>query len=142
MKSLFLALIRFYQRAISPLTPASCRFRPTCSAYAFEAISAQHSHSLFLQIITEMGIFAFIIFCGMLFCFIRNGISSIRRTDNLQNKFFMSVFISALFGFLIQSIFDYTWYNYRVFMIFWIFIAMGNVAFELFKNGGNQNETI
>ena len=38
MKSLFLALIRFYQRAISPLTPASCRFRPTCSAYAFEAI--------------------------------------------------------------------------------------------------------
>ena len=39
MKSLFLALIRFYQRAISPLTPASCRFRPTCSAYAYEAIS-------------------------------------------------------------------------------------------------------
>ena len=38
MKSLFLALIRVYQRAISPLTPASCRFRPTCSAYAFEAI--------------------------------------------------------------------------------------------------------
>ena len=38
MKTIFLALIRFYQRAISPYTPASCRFRPTCSAYAYEAI--------------------------------------------------------------------------------------------------------
>ncbi len=38
MKKLFLALIRFYQRNISPLTPAACRFTPTCSAYAYEAI--------------------------------------------------------------------------------------------------------
>ena len=38
MKRIFLALIRFYQRCISPYTPASCRFTPTCSAYAKEAI--------------------------------------------------------------------------------------------------------
>jgi len=38
MKNIFLSLIRFYQRNISPLTPPSCRFRPTCSAYAYEAI--------------------------------------------------------------------------------------------------------
>lgn len=38
MKSLFLRLIRFYQRHISPAFPARCRFRPTCSAYAYEAI--------------------------------------------------------------------------------------------------------
>ena len=30
--------IRFYQRCISPMTPASCRFMPTCSEYAVEAI--------------------------------------------------------------------------------------------------------
>lgn len=30
--------VRFYQRAISPLTPPSCRFTPTCSAYALEAL--------------------------------------------------------------------------------------------------------
>ena len=39
MKKLMLALIRLYQRAISPYTPPSCRFTPTCSAYAAEAIS-------------------------------------------------------------------------------------------------------
>ena len=31
--------IRFYQRYISPLTPPACRFTPTCSQYAVEAIT-------------------------------------------------------------------------------------------------------
>lgn len=30
--------IRFYQTAISPLTPPSCRFTPTCSEYARQAL--------------------------------------------------------------------------------------------------------
>ena len=38
MKGFLLSLIRFYQRHISPFFPARCRFRPTCSAYAMEAI--------------------------------------------------------------------------------------------------------
>jgi uncharacterized protein len=33
-----MAVIRFYRAGISPLLPASCRFTPTCSAYAQEAI--------------------------------------------------------------------------------------------------------
>ena len=38
MKKLMLALIRFYRKNISPLTPPCCRFIPTCSAYAVEAV--------------------------------------------------------------------------------------------------------
>jgi len=38
MKWVFLKLIRFYQRHISTHTPPACRFRPTCSQYAFTAI--------------------------------------------------------------------------------------------------------
>ena len=34
----FIGLIRFYQRCISPYTPAACRYTPTCSQYALEAI--------------------------------------------------------------------------------------------------------
>ena len=39
MKKLFIKLIRLYQNYISPLTPPTCRFEPTCSNYAVEAIS-------------------------------------------------------------------------------------------------------
>lgn len=38
MKKLVLWLIRFYRRNISPLTPPACRFMPTCSQYALEAV--------------------------------------------------------------------------------------------------------
>lgn len=38
MKRLILALIRFYQRYISPGLPPSCRFYPTCSQYTYEAV--------------------------------------------------------------------------------------------------------
>lgn len=33
-----IALVRFYQVAISPLKPPTCRFTPTCSQYALEAL--------------------------------------------------------------------------------------------------------
>ena len=44
MKELAIGFIRFYQRHISSHLPASCRFYPTCSAYAITAIEY---HGLF-----------------------------------------------------------------------------------------------
>lgn len=41
MKRVLQALVRFYRRFISPLKPPTCRFYPTCSAYALEALE-QH----------------------------------------------------------------------------------------------------
>jgi uncharacterized protein len=38
MARVLLMLIAFYRKAISPFTPPSCRFMPTCSAYAEEAV--------------------------------------------------------------------------------------------------------
>lgn len=38
LKHLFILIIRFYQKVISPLKPPSCRFYPTCSHYGLEAI--------------------------------------------------------------------------------------------------------
>jgi putative membrane protein insertion efficiency factor len=39
MKKVILAMIRFYQRAISPYTRPCCRYTPTCSQYAVEAVT-------------------------------------------------------------------------------------------------------
>lgn len=38
ISNIFIGIIRFYQGAISPMTPATCRYQPTCSQYAVEAI--------------------------------------------------------------------------------------------------------
>ncbi|HVT03451.1 MAG TPA: membrane protein insertion efficiency factor YidD [Thermoanaerobaculia bacterium] len=39
MRTLSLFLLRVYKRFISPLLPPMCRFEPTCSIYAMDAIS-------------------------------------------------------------------------------------------------------
>jgi uncharacterized protein len=38
MRGALLLLIGVYRRCVSPLLPAACRFHPTCSAYAAEAV--------------------------------------------------------------------------------------------------------
>ncbi|MDP3352271.1 MAG: membrane protein insertion efficiency factor YidD [Flavobacteriaceae bacterium] len=40
----FIWLVRFYQIAISPYTPSSCRYSPTCSSYTIEALQ---KHGIF-----------------------------------------------------------------------------------------------
>ena len=39
MKTVFLSIIRFYQKFISPIFPPACRYTPTCSQYGMEAIT-------------------------------------------------------------------------------------------------------
>jgi putative membrane protein insertion efficiency factor len=40
MRAVFLAPIRLYQRVLSPMLPARCKYHPTCSQYAVDAIRA------------------------------------------------------------------------------------------------------
>ncbi|HEV8134295.1 MAG TPA: membrane protein insertion efficiency factor YidD [Pyrinomonadaceae bacterium] len=39
VKTVLISLLKFYKLAISPLLPPSCRFIPTCSEYAVDAIA-------------------------------------------------------------------------------------------------------
>jgi len=43
MWRIFVALLRLYRRAISPLLPPACRFTPSCSVYAIEAFTVHGS---------------------------------------------------------------------------------------------------
>jgi len=38
VKAALILVIRFYQRAVSPFLPATCRFTPSCSQYMLEAV--------------------------------------------------------------------------------------------------------
>ncbi|MDD4047756.1 MAG: membrane protein insertion efficiency factor YidD [Clostridia bacterium] len=51
LNKIFIVIIRFYQKYISPLKGATCRFYPTCSQYAIEAIE---KYGLFKGIILSI----------------------------------------------------------------------------------------
>ena len=89
--------------------------------YAYNDIVAPHSHSLYLQLFVEYGLVGFIVFMGIIYNFYKETIISY-----LKNKNFITMAsISSISGFLIQSATDYTWYNYRVVLVFWMVIAIG-----------------
>lgn len=52
MKNFLIKAIRFYQRRISPLFPPKCRYYPTCSQYALQAIEI---HGVFKGMILAIG---------------------------------------------------------------------------------------
>lgn len=101
--------------------------------YALSSIIAPHSHNLFLQIMCSVGVIGLIVFLIMIFSYIRNGVSVTHRTEDVPSKIMFATFVSAMVSFMIQSVFDYTWYNYRIFMVFWIFVGLGNAVFEIFS---------
>lgn len=48
MTKLLIALVRLYQRFISPLLPPSCRYQPTCSTYMIQALERYGIKGLWL----------------------------------------------------------------------------------------------
>ena len=101
--------------------------------YALAAVTAPHAHCLFLQIAAEMGIGGLLIFLCVVFCFFNENVTAFLRMKDWRNKVLTAAFISAGGAFLFESIFEYTWYNYRVFLIFFMFLAMANAVAQLAK---------
>ena len=54
MSRFLIWLVRLYQRFISPLTPPSCRYHPTCSQYMIEALQ-KHGAKGFLMGLARIG---------------------------------------------------------------------------------------
>jgi len=93
--------------------------------YAYSAISAPHPHNLYLLILTETGIVGFFAFILIVVFYYKNLFTIIKISDDNSLKIISSGLIAAMSGYLLQGMFDNVWYNYRVFLLFWIFIALG-----------------
>ncbi len=84
-----------------------------------------HSHSLFLQILLELGIFGIIIFAVAIFMFMQKGFAGIKdRNRDSKSRTTIAAGIASICGALVMGITDHIWYNYRVFLIFWIVMAL------------------
>lgn len=104
--------------------PGTEAFNKVYPEYAYNAITAPHSHNLYLQITCDTGIAGFVIFLLLLVGFYRMMFTAIRQETDKQLKTFQIAGVSAVSGFLLQSMTDYTFYNYRVMLLFWAMLGL------------------
>ena len=83
---------------------------------------ALHSHNFYIELVVEMGILGLIIFLMIIFASYK-GIVSIKE-KNTVNKNISLAIGGALAGYLFQGVAENLWYNYRMVLIFWIYIAI------------------
>ena len=103
-------------------TDAFTEIYPTYSYAGIEA--AQHSHSLYLQIIFSLGIVGMIVFAVLVFLFIQQSLENIKNTPDRSNRMVAAAVLCSVVALLIMGAFDYVWFNYRVFFLFWVMIAL------------------
>lgn len=113
---------------LSGVGPGEAAFGTVYPLYAFATIHTPHSHNLFLQIVSDAGLPGLVVFLGVLWQFFKNCFAAIRRRVTGENRILIIASISAIVGFLVQGMTDYTFYNYRVMLFFWMALAIGMVA--------------
>ena len=92
--------------------------------YSYNAVPTQHSHNLYLQIISESGILGLLLVFAIIFIYYRMSISTVIKLTDKKEKGILFALSSGMFGFLIQGLFDYVWYNWRIVFMFFLMLAL------------------
>ena len=93
-------------------------FNTVYPTYALHGVYAQHAHNLYLQILCDSGIVGLLVFLGLIVSFYRMMLTAIRHARSRRARILQIGGVSAVSGFLVQSMTDYTFYNYRVMLLF------------------------
>jgi len=102
--------------------------------YAYAGIeSAVHSHSLYLQILIGMGIGGLICFLLAMFCYAQKSFEYLKSPSSKDSMLICSAALVAVAAMLIMGLFDYVWYNYRVFFLFWFVLSLGVACIRIGK---------
>lgn len=107
-----------------PIGQGTVAFNQIYPLYSYSGVGAEHAHNLFLQLMIETGILGIIAMAGVLFKFYQTLGHALKVCKEKILSVQMIAFIAGMTGFLIQSLFDNTWYNNRMILIFWIFLGL------------------
>ncbi len=106
--------------------------------YAYAGIeAAKHSHSLYLQIMISMGVFGLLVFATVIFLFAQKNLEFFKNNRDSSLFAYASSAFLAVVGVLIVGLFDYPWYNYRIFYLFWVVFA---IACACVRTGDRESQ--
>ena len=119
-------------------------FKLVYPGYSLAGIeSAPHSHSLYLQVCVEYGAVGLVIFIFIIFFFLQYCFTAIKKAEEKYIKLFIAAGVCAVLGFLLNGFTDYVWYNYRVYLMFWLIVsitaAICRFSLQNQTPGENQN---
>ena len=108
----------------SGVGPGQAAYNTLYPLYSYSHISAPHAHNLFLQTMCDTGVCGIVLLVLVVFSTVRTLATAVSREERRENRMFQSAGIAAIGGFMLQSMFDYTFYNYRVMLMFWAFLGI------------------
>lgn len=108
--------------------PGDAAFNTVYPTYAYDEIVTPHSHNLLLQITTDAGVCALVLFCVILLCYFRWLCAALHREKGGKGRLLHIAFLSGTAGFMVQAMTDYSFYNYRVMFLFWAYFGLGMAA--------------
>ena len=108
--------------------PGDGAFNLVYPAYSYNGIVAPHSHNLFLQILCDAGVCALLVFALVLIQYFRNLCVALKDRSDWNSRILQIAFTAGVCGFMVQAMTDYSFYNYRVMFLFWVYLALGTLA--------------
>ncbi len=118
---------------------------------AFEAVypsvalagtqAIKHAHSIYLQLLAELGIAGLLVFLLIVFLFVQNCFEYLLRVNRREERGYVIAGIAAVAAMLVMGITDHIWYDARIFLLFWTVIGLVNSYIKYgFSEYGRYND--
>jgi O-antigen ligase len=106
-------------------------FEMAYAPYAYANIMAPHSHSLYFHLLSETGIFGILVFILLCYFIIRQLFMIFKHSKDRALQILAIAFVAGFVSFLIQGFFDNTFYNYRMYMLFFAIVSLSGSLYAI-----------
>lgn len=118
-------------------------FRNVYPSYSLSGIeTAPHAHNLFFQVFLELGIFGITSLFFVIIFAMRKCCTYLKYGSQRDVKLISSAALVGLVAILMQGLTDHVWYNYRVFLMFWVVLSIVSVTVDLAKREDKRTDDV